>query len=540
MAEPRQAQPTPTPGTSTRRKRPEYWAERTPDFPAAVDGDEVLTYAQWNDQANRLADALQRFAPGAERACVRLHQSLDWFVIQLALNKARCEHIAVNWRLTPPEVAGILADADAAIFFFDDQDPRSLVDECANAGVRLVSLRGSDPRATELSALIAAGKPVPVMSEFLPMVTYSSGTTGTPKGTRPHPARDEEHRKQITEFTASSRVARPPQRGRTLLTLPLHHGIGPKSVRTCHEAGGTVYLLDRYDPVRALEIIAGRRITHWKSVPAMLARMRVLPPEVLARFDVTSMRAISVGSAPTPWTLKEWVLDYFGPVLHEGYGASEVGMVSVMRPEGHRRRPGSCGRLRPHVKVRVIGPDGAELPPGQEGELLIRTPVTIAGYLNPGTGDSDLITPDGFFRSGDIGRLDPDNFLYITGRIKDMIIAGGVNIYPAEIEAALADHPDVVDAAVIGIPEPVFGEQPIAFCELRPGATATPADLTAHLQPRLAPFKQPRQIHITPDLPRNDMGKIIKQQLRAPYWTQHDTFTTTDPTPTDADADTER
>jgi long-chain acyl-CoA synthetase len=282
-----------------------------------------------------------------------------------------------------------------------------------------------------------------------------------------------------------------------------------------------VYLLDRYDPVRALEIIAGRRITHWKSVPAMLQRMRALPAETLARFDVSSVYAISVGSAPTPWALKEWVLDYFGPVLHEGYGASEVGMVTVMRPEGHRLHPGSCGRLRPRAEVRVIGPDGTEVPRGQEGELHIRTPVTIAGYLSPEDPAASSITPDGFFRSGDIGRLDPDNFLYITGRIKDMIIAGGVNIYPAEIEGVLIGHPAGADAAVFGIPDDEMGEQVKAAVELTAGMTASDdlaAELMAYARQHLAGYKTPRTIDFEERLPRQPTGKIYKRLLRDPYW----------------------
>ncbi len=503
----------------TGSRRPEHWARATPEFPAVVDGDEVLTYAEWNRLADRLADALVRLHAPVPRAAVRTHQCLEWFVINLALNKARWEQIAVNWRLTPAETVGVLADSEPAVLFFDDVDPVPLIDACAASGVRLVSLRSADPRATTYDELCGTGIELPRYSRAnFSLVTYSSGTTGRPKGTRKQAPRDEEHRQRINQYVASSPVKRPRARSRTLLTLPLHHGAGPKAARTCHNAGGTTYLLDRYDPVRALELIERHRITHWKCVPTMLQRMRGLPPEVLASFDVSSIRAVSVGSAATPWALKEWVMDYFGEVLHEGYGASEIGIVTVMRPEKHREKPGSCGRLRPHVEVRVVGPDGSELPRGADGELLIRTPITISGYLNPDSGENDRITPDGFFRTGDIGRLDEDNFLYITGRAKDMIIAGGVNIYPTEVENALSSHPDVLEVAVIGIPEPTFGEQVMAFCELRPGSPLTAEELIRFVEPSLAPFKRPRRIEFVTDFPRNALGKIVKNELRAPYW----------------------
>ena len=474
-----------------------------------VDGEEELTYAAWNEQANRLADAL---APlDGRRAAVRSHQCLEWFVIRLALAKLGWETVAVNWRLTPYETLGILRDSEPSVLFFDDEDDASLQQCAVQAQVRPVSLRNG-----EFAKLLASGAATSRMSDpMAPMVTYSSGTTGRPKGSRKRPPADAEHLRTIEEYVAPS-VKRAREPSRTLLTLPLHHGAGPRSARTCHEIGGTVYLLDRYDPIRALALIQRHRITHWKVVPAMLQRIRALPDATQRSFDVSSLRAISVGSAPTPWALKEWALDYFGPILHEGYGASEIGMAAVMRPDGHRRRPGSCGKLRPHVEARTVGRDGAALPPGAEGELEIRTPITITGYLGEGNADDDCITEDGYFRTGDVGRLDDDGYLYITGRVKDLIIAGGVNIAPVEVEQALSEHPAVLEAAVVGRAEPVFGEQVVAFCELRPGRSVTEAELMSFVEPRLAPFKRPRRIEFLTELPRNALGKVRKDVLREP------------------------
>ena len=352
------------------------------------------------------------------------------------------------------------------------------------------------------------------------MVIYSSGTTGTPKGVRaPLPADAEERRRlheylgadePISEAKAARMVAVP----RTLLTLPLHHGIGPKSARTCHERGGTVYLLDRFDPVRALELISRHRITHWTTVPTMLQRIRMLPQHVLKAFDVSSMRVLSLGSSPSSPELQDWARDYFGDCLYEGYGASEVGMVTYMRPGWRPFKPGSCGRLRRHVSVRVVGVDGAPVPPGTEGEIYVRTPVTITNYVAQAPLGTDLVSADGHFRTGDYGKLDEDGFLYITGRVKDMIIAGGVNIFPAEVEHALARHPDIAEAAVFGIPEPVFGEQVAAVCERRPGGSVSPGELREFAGELLASFKIPRIIEFVDELPRNEMGKVLKAELR--------------------------
>ena len=182
------------------------------------------------------------------------------------------------------------------------------------------------------------------------------------------------------------------------------------------------------------------------------------------------------------------------------------------------RKPGSSGVPHRHVHLRIRDPDGHDLPPGETGEIWIKTPVTIHNYLNADRLGEDTIDAEGFFRTGDVGRLDADGFLFITDRAKDMIIAGGVNIYPAEVEAALLKHPAVQDAAVIGIPDDEFGEQVKAFVELKPGQAATAPDILSAVSGHLASYKRPRSLEIVAELPRNTMGKLLKRELRAPYW----------------------
>ena len=506
------------------RQRPEQWAAVAPDRAAVVDGARQLSYREWNDLADRLATGLRALAPDNDSVCVRLHQGFQWFVVNLALAKLGWEHLAINWRLTPHEVAEIVRDAGSRIMFLDDADPSAVRAELAGHDIRFVSVGSSAAGITSFDALLAASPTRFTSQHPATMVTYSSGTTGKPKGVRPFVPVDEGDAQQLfeylgwTEKVSERKAKRLVAVPRTLITLPLHHGIGPKSAHTCHDRGGTIHLLDRFDPVRTLEIIARERITHWTTVPTMLQRIRALPADVLDSFDVGSMRMLALGSAPSSAGLKEWVIGYFGNCLYEGYGASETGMVTLMRPRWRAGRLGSCGRLRAHVSVRVVGPDGHEVPPGVEGELYVRTPSTIRNYVNQPPLDGETVTEDGYFRIGDVGKLDEDGFLYITGRAKDMIIAGGVNIFPSEIEQALADHPDVVEAAVIGVPEKTFGEQVFAFCEVRAGATVTGPELSEFVSGRLAPFKRPRRIELVEELPRNEMDKVVKNELRRPFW----------------------
>lgn len=502
------------------RRRPEDWARDAPDRPAVADGDRVLTYREWNHRADQLADALAGIAPDAGAAAVILHQRFEWFVINLALAKLGWDHAAVPWRETTAARAAMVRACGARILFAEGDDLAELADSLAPHGIRTYDCGPADRGVPGIAGLLVGPEPTARRSRRnAPLVRYTSGTTGRPRGVRRPRIRSKEEGVRRAESAVSPLALagedanRPYDRHRALVTLPLHHGAGPRGARLCHQEGGTCHLLDRYDPVRALEIIDRERITHWTTVPTMLQRIRDLPAEVLRRYDVSSIRMLAVGSAPSPRALKTWALSYFGPTLFEGYGASEVGMVSMMPPDGHEKRPGSCGRLRPHVSVRVLGPDGRPVPPGEVGELCPRTPFTIRGYVGepaPGENDESTVTSDGYFRIGDFGRLDEDGYLYITGRAKDMVVRGGVNIFPAEIEDVLLQYPDVSAAAVIGVPDEEFGEQLAAFCELRPGGTVDADELRAYAAGRLARHKVPRSVAFVPACRATTWGRSSK------------------------------
>jgi long-chain acyl-CoA synthetase len=230
------------------------------------------------------------------------------------------------------------------------------------------------------------------------------------------------------------------------------------------------------------------------------------------------LQSLGTGAAPVPQSLKEWVVKRFGDdVLWEVYGASESGMITYASPEHQLSKPGTSGRPYDGAEVAIVDQNWNRLPVGEVGEIAVNTPFVLRNYLGGNTLGDDIIK-DGFYRTGDVGYLDDEGFLFITDRIKDMIVAGGVNIYPAEIEKALVAHPQVVDAAVIGIPDDDFGEKPLAFIVARTGAHLDEDALRSFLQDRLAKYKTPRQFILVDELPLNPAGKVLKTELRQPYW----------------------
>jgi long-chain acyl-CoA synthetase len=507
----------------------EYWAEQDPDRLAVVDGAASLSYSELNEKADRLADAMDKLGLAVPAACVKTHMRLEWFVIRKALEKLGWDHVALNWQLKPDETAAVVADSGAGLIFSDD-DPGELVRTLRGLDARVVSIGPEAEGAVPFESMLASPAPPRFGGAPTAFVRYSSGTTGTPKGVRRGRAADEEAQRDrwraagldpALNLGGSGGPGPLPDRRlapQTLLTTNLYSGIGLKGARMCYLRGGTSYLLDQYDPLRALEIIDSARITRWSTVPTTLHRIRALPPDVLASFDVSSMRVLGIGGAPATQAIKEWVLSYFGPCLFEAYGASEIGLVTRMPPHLHTVKPGSCGPVRANVSVRVIGPDGNPVPPGTEGELEIRTPQVITGYFNQPDFDDGTVTPDGYFRIGDYGKLDEDGFLYITGRVKDMIIRGAYNIYPVEIEGVIMEFPGIVEAAVIGVPDEEYGEEIMAFCEVRPGEEVSRDELAAFVSARLPSFKRPRLFEFVEELPRNQAGKVVKPDLRRPFW----------------------
>ncbi len=275
--------------------------------------------------------------------------------------------------------------------------------------------------------------------------------------------------------------------------------------------------MERFDAERAIELIARHRVTTTFMAPILLRRILDLPDEVRSRHDVSSMRALIVAAAPFPADLKRRAVEYFGPSVFEFYGASETGLVTLIGPDDLLRKPDSCGRVLPGVEVRLLGEDGEEVPEGRPGELWTRSLGGSAEYFNNAEA-TERSSRDGFFTVGDIAWRDAEGFIHICDRKVDMVISGGVNIYPAEIEAVLAGHPAVEDVAVIGVPDEEWGEALLAVLRLRAGAAATDTELIEHCRGALAGYKVPRTFVRVDDFPRDAAGKVLKRLLREPYW----------------------
>jgi len=502
----------------------EQHARSMPTALALCEGDQQLSWAAWDEQANRLADALAERGIGAgDRVAVRTMNRIEWFVVEAALGKLGALRVAVSFRLRPAEVHYMLEHSGARAIVFDDEDPAALAP--AFAGLPSLRLKiGLYPGAR-------AGDDVEVFAELLATssaeprfseqgggaIVYTSGTTGHPKGVRKTAPADEPTRALLRRINEDLKRSIPFQRGdRNLLSAPLNHAAAPASALGTHMRAGTVYLERKFDAESALKVIHQHRITTSFLVPTMLNRIVNLPADVLARYDVSSMRAITTGASVCPADLKRKVISFFGPCLYENYGATEVGLVTMWTPADLEQRADSCGRLLDGVDVRIVDEARNPLPRGQLGEIFVKSPATMASYL--GEGKSADFSADGYFTAGDVGKLDADGYLYILDRKKDMIIAGGVNIYPAEIEAALRAHPAVLDAAVFGAPDAEWGEQVIAVVERVPGTRLEQAELYAFVAELLAGYKRPRSIAFVDELPRNAAGKVLKQELRAGHW----------------------
>jgi long-chain acyl-CoA synthetase len=514
---------TPAPGSL------EHWARLTPDAAAIVEGDRVLTWKAWNDAADRLAEGLaSRGLREGEVLVTRLQIRPEWAIASAAAGKLGLRLLGLNWRLTPAEARYVLENSGAAAILLDDADPAALAGALEALPLRLaVSLDAAAAGFVGWEEVTALAPSAPRVAAANPrLILYTSGTTGLPKGVVVGGAgeADEAARRRMTEYQQSVAGARPAdarpdaRADVVLITLPMHHGAGPGAVWGATARGAKMVMLRRFDPEEALRLIARHRVTAWTGVPTMYKRLAGLPPEVLARHDVSSVRQLGVGAAPVPYALKEWIIGHFGEVLSEGYGTTETGMITALSPAMQRAKPGSSGLPHRHVDIAIRDAEGVDLPAGAEGEIWARTPMVIHGYLNAAELGADTRDAQGFFRTGDIGRLDEEGYLFITDRAKDMIVSGGVNLYPAEIEAALLTHPAVQDAAVIGVPNEEFGEEVKAFCELKPGRAATPQEIAEHCTGVLASYKRPRTIEIVAELPRNTMGKLLKRELRDPYW----------------------
>jgi long-chain acyl-CoA synthetase len=344
---------------------------------------------------------------------------------------------------------------------------------------------------------------------------YTSGTTGRPKGVRRRPMTPEQ---QAANLAAFKTVFDIDPVMRTVVTGPLYHSAPNGYGLAAARAGGDVILQPRFDAEELLRLIDQERVTHLHMVPTMFVRLLKLPDAVRARYDVSSLRFVVHAAAPCPVEVKRAMIDWWGPVITEYYGATETGAVVFCDSGEWLDHPGTVGKPLPGATVKVYGDDGRELPVGEIGELYMRADY-FPDFTYQGKDEARAeIERDGLVTVGDIGYFDKDGYLHLCDRKKDMVISGGVNIYPAEIEAVLVTMPGVKDCAVFGIPDAEMGENVAAVVEPQVGADLDAEQVRRWLRDRIAHYKVPKLIEFQTDLPREDSGKIFKRRIRERYW----------------------
>jgi len=473
-------------------------AAEHPERLALVDGSRRVTYGELDQQANGLALHLAELGVGTgDTVGMRLHNRAEWFAITHAVARLGAMWVPVSYRLTGPEVRHLVSDAQMKVLF--SEGPPPLADE--EVAVVDVDAPGFERPAT-----------APPRRDFLnaapAMLGYTSGTTGRPKAVeRPAPA--------PVPVATTSPVAAFWGYGPDTVHLicgPCYHTAPSAYAEYALWEGGTVVVQDGFVGDRCLSLIEEHSVTRTFMVPAHF--VRILDTD-WARYDRSSLRMVLHAAAPCPPPLKWRILDVFPPgSLWEFYGATE-GMGTVISPGEWLFKPGSVGRPFPGLKVRILGDDGDEpLGPGEVGGIYVSP---MGGYKFAYRGDAEKTAGayrGDYFTAGDVGWLDEDGYLFIADRRTDLILSGGVNIYPAEVEAALVEDTDVFDAAVIGLPDERMGQRVHAIVALRAGVVPDEDALRARLADRLADYKRPRTIEFVDELPREPTGKVLKRELR--------------------------
>jgi len=500
-------------------------AGRTPDAVALADERTTLTWAQLDPILNRATHGLlTRVAGEAGRVAVFAPNSVEGVLAYLATLHAGVSSVPVNFHFTPDEVAYILTDSGADTLFVGPETMEAGLAAAALAGVgavvgwRCLPTDGLIPWTEWLEAGSQSEPPADMPPK--PHLHYTSGTTGRPKGTETPPSMFPRTDSVEALFTAlKAQVARLGGRSPGMVVSPLYHTGPLGSVRQVG-GGASLVVVSKFDPERVLETIERFKVKTTMMVPTHFQRLLALPRETRQRYDLSSLVAVSHTGAACPRQVKQDMIDWFGPVLVEAYGATEAGTTNMITSEEWLRKPGSVGKTLAPFELVVVAEDGARLGVDQVGQLYFRDTTgrgiiyhndadkTRAAHLEPGT-----------FTLGEVGYFDEDEYVFITDRVSDMIVSGGVNIYPAETEQVLLQHPAVADAAVVGAPNAEMGEEVKALVVLKdPDSPPETSDLDRFCRERLAGFKCPRSYEFTADIGRNAMGKINKRELRRRFW----------------------
>jgi fatty-acyl-CoA synthase len=503
-----------------------YHAAAHPEKEAVVEYGEAgvrrLTWGEFDATINRVANALvARGVGGGKRVALMLPNGIEYLIVQQSLARLGATAVQIGYRLKPGEIAYILDNSQPTATVVHGDYLAAMREARAQVGGKggpMLVCGGDVPPAGAGGdaedwdrALAAASPDMPARSrggDGGGVIVYTSGTTGKPKGA------NRSWRKTGFESVADMIL----QVGmnaddRHLVVCPLYHSAAPAFVAIMMSLGATVVLQNHFDPEQCLDIIQKERITCTLMVPTMLIRISSLPAETIAKYSTRSLRWVMSAAAPLTTETARRFMKLFGPVLWNFYGATETGLVTLAGPHDHVSRPGTIGRALRGNEIRLLDDAGHPVTSGQVGELYARNSTLMSGYHGNEAATSDA-QRDGFYSVGDLGRIDADGYYYLESRKHDMVISGGVNIYPREIEDHLNTHPAILEAAVIGVPDPEWGETLRAFIVLRNGERLTENEVIEFCRAALADFKRPRIVTFLAELPRNPTGKILKRELR--------------------------
>jgi long-chain acyl-CoA synthetase len=484
-------------------------AAATPDAPAVRLDGVVLSYAALEDASARVAGLLAARGVGAGDRVGLMLPNVPYFpVVYYGILRLGAVAVPMNVLLKGRETAFYLTDPGATAVFAWAPFAEHALTGAAQAGAECIEVA---PGAFD--EMLAAAEPCVAVAargrSDTAVILYTSGTTGLPKGAElSHHNLAHNCRAAVGLFGMDAGTV-------TLGALPLFHSFG----QTCAMnaticAGGCLTLIPRFDPAKALEVIERDRVNVFEGVPTMYGAILHDPAAEAA--DVSSLRVCASGGASLPVELMRAFEARFATMILEGYGLSETSPVASFNHPDRERKAGSIGTPIADVQMKVVGDDGAELAPGQVGEIAIRGQNVMKGYWNNPAATAECIDADGWFRTGDMARVDEDGYFFIVDRKKDLIIRGGYNVYPREIEEVLYEHPAVREAAVVGVPHAQLGEEVGAAVALKPGAQASVQELQAFVKEQVAAYKYPRTIWLVDELPKGPTGKILKRSITLP------------------------
>ena len=497
-----------------------WWAEQQPDRLAIVSELGDRTFAQLDERANQLVRALRRRGAHAGTSVAILCRNRpEWAEVWAACTRGGYRLTPVNWHLTGEEAGYIVDDCEAAVLVADARVTEVAAEVAARAPGATIRLAVGGTidgfEDYEAAQLAEDGAPLDDPTYGSQML-YTSGTTGRPKGVTRGPV-------SAGTSAATTMVGffdYRPGEDVNLCTGPLYHAAPLAFGLTVPFIyGATIVLMDGWDPEETLRLVDEHDVTHMHMVPTMFVRLLKLPPDVREQYDVSSLRNILHGAAPCPPAVKASLIEWLGPVVYEYYAATE-GTGTWVDPHTWLGKPGTVGKVEPPDHIKIADDDGAELPRGSVGTIFLKAPdVGRFEYFKDGTKTESAYRGD-YFTLGDVGYVDDDGYLFLTDRSTNLIIFGGSNVYPAEVDNVLLEHAAVLDVATIGVPDAEWGEVVKAVVELAPGVAGTPeleAELIEFTRERLAHFKCPRSVDFVDHLPRDDNGKIYKRRLRDEY-----------------------